>query len=482
MVSTSNVFIAAHARFHDVSPRDGRTAREKVSAITLHEFDNPRRATMSPSLDDDDDDVRATRETMTSSSTSSLSLVDRINALLREDASGRVVSVQSLPGERERFERRLRAFRYAATRERDTNDCVDASSSSSSMAIEMDALEETMRFWRALAEDESNATRALMSLLQLALSGRRGVDGMEGTNVSSARELARAYRPKGVDEEAELSTTAKYRTGDAMTAWSAAANFGSGFVAGLGGSLTLPVTIPAQLAATTFTTLRLSFALAILAGRDPLDPECAATAIACALGGDDLREGDDLCRRVGGSVDEATQYAAIRGSGTALQGAAWRLTRLAATRLAQRGAQRGASMAVTRAVPILGGVIGGTVDGAFTQSAGSRAMRAFFPPRPSSVSTFEETVKRSKDEAVANVKDAAETAAKSLRDAFERVSVSIKSSIERTTTSMDAGFRGKDSLEERLEREREIEDMRAVLEDGYVPVARPRETNASSVA
>ena len=434
---------------------------------------------MSPSLDDDDDDARATRETTASSSTSSSSLVDRINALLREDASGRVVSVQSLPGERERYERRLRAFRYAVTRERDTDHDVDASSSSSSMAIELDALEETMRFWRALAEDESNATRALMSLLQLALSGRRGVDGMEGTNVSSARELARAYRPKGVDEEAELSTTAKYRAGDAMTGWSAAANFGSGFVAGLGGSLTLPVTIPAQLAATTFTTLRLSFALAILAGRDPLEPACAAAAIACALGGDDLREGDDLYRRVGGSVDEATQYAAIRGSGTALQGAAWRLTRLAATRLAQRGAQRGASMAVTRAVPILGGVIGGTVDGAFTQSAGSRAMRAFFPPRPSSASTFEETVKRSKDEAVANVKDAAETAAKSLRDAFERVSLSIKSSIERTTTSLNAGFRGKDSLEERLEREREIEEMRAVLEDGY---ARPRETNASPVA
>ncbi len=31
--------------------------------------------------------------------------------------------------------------------------------------------------------------------------------------------------------------------------------------------------------------------------------------------------------------------------------------------------------------------------------------------------------------------------------------------------------RGKDSLEDRLEREREIEDMRAVLEDGYVPIA-----------
>ena len=122
---------------------------------------------------------------MTSSSTSSSSLVDRINALLREDASGRVVSVESLPGERERYERRLRAFRYAVTRERDAEgDCDAPSSSEAAMAVELDALEETTRFWRALAEDETNATRALMSLLQLALSGRRGVDGVEGTNVS----------------------------------------------------------------------------------------------------------------------------------------------------------------------------------------------------------------------------------------------------------------------------------------------------------
>ena len=101
---------------------------------------------------------------MTSSSTSSSSLVDRINALLREDASGRVVSVESLPGERERYERRLRAFRYAVTRERDAEgDCDAPSSSEAAMAVELDALEETTRFWRALAEDETNATRALMS-------------------------------------------------------------------------------------------------------------------------------------------------------------------------------------------------------------------------------------------------------------------------------------------------------------------------------
>ena len=74
---------------------------------------------------------------MTSSSTSSSSLVDRINALLREDASGRVVSVESLPGERERYERRLRAFRYTVTRERDAEgDCDAPSSSEAAMAIE----------------------------------------------------------------------------------------------------------------------------------------------------------------------------------------------------------------------------------------------------------------------------------------------------------------------------------------------------------
>ena len=230
-----------------------------------------------------------------------------------------------------------------------------------------------------MSSDASSGTRALTALLRLALDGREGA-GSDGTRVSSARALARAHRPRDVDEDEALTTEALFRSGDALRARATAQNFGSGFVAGLGGVLTLPIAIPAQLAATTFTSLRLALALAILAGKDPLEPSVAAKAIAAALGsaGSASEELDDVAS-VGAGVRDGVQYAAIRASGTAMQNASWRLTRAAATKLAQRGAQRGASMAITRAVPIIGGVIGGAVDGVVTQNAGNRAMAAFFP-------------------------------------------------------------------------------------------------------
>ena len=53
---------------------------------------------------------------------------------------------------------------------------------------------------------------------------------------------------------------------ETMVGWQSAANFGTGFTAGLGGLITLPVTLPATLAASVTTSLRLAFAVAIVGG------------------------------------------------------------------------------------------------------------------------------------------------------------------------------------------------------------------------
>ena len=255
---------------------------------------------------------------------------------------------------------------------------------------------ETRRRWRRRRRSGANCrrTRRARRGRSRRCCGSRStaasVGGSDGTRVASARALARAHGARDVDEDEALTTAALYRSGDALLGWATASNFGSGLVAGLGGLLTLPITIPAQLAATTFTSLRLALALAILAGKDPLEPSVAAKAIVAALGSaGSASEALDDVASVGAGVRDGVQYAALRASGAAMQNASWRLTRAAATKLAQRGAQRGASMAITRAVPIIGGVIGGTVDGVMTQSAGKRAMEAFFPPRPKDCSTIE---------------------------------------------------------------------------------------------
>ena len=378
--------------------------------------------------------------------------------------------------EHRRFALKCRALRFRARRAMESRRDGDDDAARERRAEDAATLEATAAFWRELSSDASSGTRALTALLKLALDGREGA-GSDGTRVSSARALARAHRPRDVDEDEALTTEALFRSGDALRARATAQNFGSGFVAGLGGVLTLPIAIPAQLAATTFTSLRLALALAILAGKDPLEPSVAAKAIAAALGsaGSASEELDDVAS-VGAGVRDGVQYAAIRASGTAMQNASWRLTRAAATKLAQRGAQRGASMAITRAVPIIGGVIGGAVDGVVTQNAGNRAMAAFFPPRPKDCSTIEESIRKSKDEAVANVKNAAETAAKTLNGAFDKISVSLKTSFGKQTDDADgvatptsAGYQSRELLAddswERFERERELENMRAVLED-----------------
>jgi len=415
-----------------------------------------------------------------------------IEKLLDDEAA-----LSTLPGERDAFERTLRACRFRLRRARESRasssgrrdrdrDADDAASA----AVTLRSCAETLNFWRSLDEESENspAVGALCGLLRLALTGHDGA-GVDGTRILNARTLAQRYRPSDVDEDEPLTTRAMFKCADELVAWQSAANFGSGFVAGLGGLVTLPLTIPAQLAATTFTSLRLAFAIAILAGKSPLHPTVAARAITSALGGVVEESDGEMANAcgveaadrsaavagVGSGVQEATQYAALRGSGTALQGAAWKLTRIAATRLAQRGAQRGASMAVTRAVPIIGGVIGGTVDSVMTTNAGNRAMDAFLPPRPKNAApTLEASIRRSKDEAVANVKVAAEA----LNGAIGKMSLKIKTSFttagkrnsgDDDATPTSAGYQSKgfaeDDAWDKFEHERELEAMRAVLED-----------------
>ena len=108
-----------------------------------------------------------------------------------------------------------------------------AGSSSAAGSTPLDGMP-PLAFAVVYESDASSGTRALTALLRLALDGREGA-GSDGTRVSSARALARAHRPRDVDEDEALTTEALFRSGDALRALATAQNFGSGFVAGLGG-------------------------------------------------------------------------------------------------------------------------------------------------------------------------------------------------------------------------------------------------------
>jgi hypothetical protein len=110
-----------------------------------------------------------------------------------------------------------------------------------------------------------------------------------------------------------------------------------------------------------------------------------------------------------------------------------------------------------------------------TNNAGRRAMDAFFPPRPSSASCsgvfdIKERLERSKNEALARAKDVGDA----LNGAFDKMKVSFNARMGNTTQSnaaydvSEGGYQSRgveDDSWERWERERELEAMRAILED-----------------
>lgn len=119
-------------------------------------------------------------------------------------------------------------------------------------------------FWTGLSTDPSGATRLLHRVLCVALRGHPGL-------LDSARELAARYTAVYADRDVYLAVPAStqaatglgegikrryprpltheemHGASETMVGWQSAANFGTGFTAGLGGLITLPVTLPATL-------------------------------------------------------------------------------------------------------------------------------------------------------------------------------------------------------------------------------------------
>jgi ABC-type uncharacterized transport system permease subunit len=76
---------------------------------------------------------------------------------------------------------------------------------------------------------------------------------------------------------------------DALIRWEAAKNFTSGFLTGLGGVVTLPVTIPSALGASWITQARMCGAIAAVYGH-ALKEDRVRTLVLLAMIGDSGKE------------------------------------------------------------------------------------------------------------------------------------------------------------------------------------------------
>ena len=175
---------------------------------------------------------------------------------------------------------------------------------------------------------------------------------------------------------AEYLDADRYRDDDARVAalinHEAVKNFGTGFLTGLGGFLTLPVAVPAALAASWVLQARMAGAIARIYGHD-LASERVRTKILLALAGDVARDamkdlglepGDRLSRR---AIDQVPGRALVE------------VNKRVGTRLLARFGQR-VALRFPRAVPVFGGVVGGSLDALVCRKVGATARTLFRPP------------------------------------------------------------------------------------------------------
>ena len=142
---------------------------------------------------------------------------------------------------------------------------------------------------------------------------------------------------------------------------------GTGFVTGLGGWLTMPVTLPADLAGVALLQLHMAASCAVLAGHDDLTDEATRdTIVECLLKTDvDANtEEEEAVNRVGVKLAERGIRFLVKQTGT------WIASTAGKRLMAQRFA---------RGIPLVGGAIGAVSDVYNTRVVAGHTLDTFFP-------------------------------------------------------------------------------------------------------
>jgi uncharacterized protein (DUF697 family) len=182
----------------------------------------------------------------------------------------------------------------------------------------------------------------------------KAVNGVTG--LDSAQDIAESYIKKGGNQVDCVN---------ALIRWQNTKAGSSGFVTGLGGAITLPVAIPANITSVMYIQIRMIAVIAHIGGYDLKDDNVRAFVYLCLCGNaakDILKEagikiGMQLTRSVSGEVIKT-------------------INRAVGFRLLTKFGQKG-SINLVKLVPLAGGIVGGTLDSISTNIIGNIARQTF---------------------------------------------------------------------------------------------------------
>ena len=156
---------------------------------------------------------------------------------------------------------------------------------------------------------------------------------------------------------------------DSLINWETTKNFTSGFITGLGGLLTLPISIPSALGASWILQARLAGAIACIYEHS-LKEDRVRTLVLLSLLGDSAKEPFKQAGiRLGTKL---TEKAIQKIPGKVLI----EINKKVGFRLVTKAGEKGI-VNLTKAIPVVGGVIGGTFDAVVCRKVGYTAKKIF---------------------------------------------------------------------------------------------------------
>ncbi len=186
----------------------------------------------------------------------------------------------------------------------------------------------------------------------------KAVNGVPG--MDSAEELAESY----MDENKTLTENA-----NSLIRWQITKAGTSGFISGLGGIITLPVTLPANITSVIYVQIRMIAAIAHMAGHDLHNDKVKSLVYICLTG----NAAKAILKDVGITIGTKITQSAIKSiSGKTIVAINQKVGFRLVTKFGEKGVVN-----LGKAVPLVGGIIGGTFDTVTTNTIGNVARNTF---------------------------------------------------------------------------------------------------------
>lgn len=184
-------------------------------------------------------------------------------------------------------------------------------------------------------------------------------------SLDSAQELAASYIKKDGDPVTCVNALIRWQNTKAGT---------SGFLTGLGGIITLPVAIPANITSVMYIQIRMIAAIAHMGGYDLKTDNVRALIYACLCG----NAAKDILKEAGIKIGTQLSKSVINKiPGEVLK----TINKAVGFRLLTKYGTQG-SINLVKWVPLAGGIIGGAFDGVSTNIIGNVARKTFITAQP----------------------------------------------------------------------------------------------------